>query len=234
MGRAAGVLARAMSDGADTGDDGIQSEWHRQVTAMVAAGYPGLAGLSDRAFMDVLEPLRTIVAGLSPAPAGPADGYRVPWVIVLDESLIPAEALVPLLRLPASDRPGVLDRNYGGEPLAAYRPLPDLAVPEGPAYVLIDVERGDEFRGVRPRDAVPAIMSRGRTPLTIHEGLALAAVYPAALTRNHCYMLAGSRAAHRRVPALWISENAPKLGWCWEGNHHTWLGIASAAGRRAT
>ena len=35
----------------------------------------------------------------------------------------------------------------------------------------------------------------------------------------------------RRVPALWISEQAPKLGWCWDGNPHSWLGLASAGSR---
>ena len=30
---------------------------------------------------------------------------------------------------------------------------------------------------------------------------------------------------------MWISERAPKLGWCWDGNPHTWLGIASAGAR---
>ncbi|WP_369693045.1 DUF5701 family protein, partial [Dietzia timorensis] len=26
-------------------------------------------------------------------------------------------------------------------------------------------------------------------------------------------------------------KGAPKVGWCWAGNRHTWLGFASAAGR---
>ncbi len=30
-----------------------------------------------------------------------------------------------------------------------------------------------------------------------------------------------------------IAERAPHVGWCWEGNHHTWLGVASAAARVA-
>jgi hypothetical protein len=44
-----------------------------------------------------------------------------------------------------------------------------------------------------------------------------------------------------RTPAVWISNGtgrdgkdahgAPKVGWCWAGNRHTWLGFASAAGR---
>jgi hypothetical protein len=45
-----------------------------------------------------------------------------------------------------------------------------------------------------------------------------------------------------RTPAIWFSNgtgrdgperrNAPKVGWCWAGNRHTWLGFASAAARR--
>ncbi|WP_432487867.1 DUF5701 family protein [Kineococcus sp. SYSU DK018] len=27
-------------------------------------------------------------------------------------------------------------------------------------------------------------------------------------------------------------RGAPKAGWCWAGNRHTWLGFASTAGRR--
>jgi Family of unknown function (DUF5701) len=44
-----------------------------------------------------------------------------------------------------------------------------------------------------------------------------------------------------RTPAVWISNgtgrdgpanrDAPKVGWCWAGNRHTWLGFASASGR---
>ena len=44
-----------------------------------------------------------------------------------------------------------------------------------------------------------------------------------------------------RTPAVWISNgtgrdgagnrNAPKVGWCWADNRHSWLGFASAASR---
>jgi hypothetical protein len=43
----------------------------------------------------------------------------------------------------------------------------------------------------------------------------------------------GSRAGNQRVPAVWISERRPKVGWCWDRNPHTWLGAASAGGRTA-
>jgi hypothetical protein len=39
--------------------------------------------------------------------------------------------------------------------------------------------------------------------------------------------LAAAGAGDRRVPGLWISGGAPKLGFCWAVNHHTWLGVAS-------
>ena len=200
----------------------VDVEFDRQVRVLVDADCPAFAGLSPEVFVDLLEPLRKVTRTAGDSP----------WLIVLSESLIPASSLVPLLRLPGSDRPGVVDRNFGDELLDAYRPLPTLGVPDAPAYLLLGVERGDEFRGVRPKEAVPVIESRGRTPLTIHEGLAFALQVPSSLQKNHCYMLAGSRAGHKRVPAIWIADKAPKLGWCWDGNHHTWLGIASAEGRR--
>jgi hypothetical protein len=95
------------------------------------------------------------------------------------------------------------------------------------------VDRGEEFCGVRPEDALPVVRSRGRTPLTIDEGIAVVLQQPALLERNKCFMLSGSRRGDRRVPALWISERAPKLGWCWDGNPHSWLGVASAGSRVA-
>ena len=102
------------------------------------------------------------------------------------------------------------------------------------AYLLTGVQRGEEFCGVRPEDALPVILGRGRTPLTIDEGIAVVAQAPHLLEKNKCFMLSGSRRSDRRVPAMWISEGAPKLGWCWDGNPHSWLGVASAAGRLAT
>lgn len=208
-----------------------EAEFDRQVAVLIDAGVPGCAGLTTADFADVVAPLRSTAAGLEPQP-DPLDGH-VPWVLVVSPALVTAESLVPLIRLTGSGRPGVIDRNHGEDPLSGYLPLPELDVPDSPAYLVIDVDRGDEFRSVRPRDAVPVIRDRGRTPLTIHEGIALALQWPRILAPNHCFMLAGSRRGDRRVPALWISQRAPKLGWCWEGNHHTWLGIASAGGRVA-
>ena len=123
-----------------------------------------------------------------------------------------------------------------------FAPIPGLDLPAG-AYRLVGVERGDEYRNWSPEEALSAIEARGRTPLTIAEGVALLRGRPDLLEAGRCFMLLGSRCGDRRVPALWISsgtgkdgrarKGAAKLGWCWAGNRHTWLGHASASTRVA-
>jgi hypothetical protein len=98
-----------------------------------------------------------------------------------------------------------------------------------------------------PGEALPAILGEGRTPLTLGEGLHWLVQRPDVLERNRCFMTIGSRlrrpdgSLDARTPAIWISNgtgrdgrehrDAPKVGWCWAGNRHTWLGFASAASR---
>jgi hypothetical protein len=204
----------------------VDHEFDRQAGVLLAKGYPKLAGLSEDEFTALLEPLRPVVRSLVPS------GATVAFVLVVPGTLVGAEDLVPLMTLDGGTLPGVVDRNHGPDGLAPYRPLPSLGVPSSPVYVIVDVDRGEEFCGVRPEDALPVILGRGRTPLTIHEGIALVTQFPAVLEKNRCFMLSGSRRGDRRVPAIWISEKAPKLGWCWDGNPHTWLGTASAGFRR--
>lgn len=201
-----------------------------QVDTLVRLGYPDLAGETEAGFRERLAPLRDLAAGLGDLPAT-ADG-RTPLVLVVTREVVDPEDAVPLLRLaPRGTRPGILDRNHGEDGLAPYRPIEPVVLPRPDAYLLLDVDRGEEFRGVRPEEALPVVLDRGRTPLTIEEGVAVVTHAPELLERNRCFMLSGSRRGDRRVPALWISERAPKLGWCWDGNPHDWLGVASAGSR---
>lgn len=207
-------------------------ELDRQVTALVRLGYPALAGQTESAFRQRLAPLRDVADGLDDlAPARPG---AAPLVLVVTREVVDPQHTVPLLRLaPAGTRPGIVDRNHGDEGLAPYRPIDEVRLPHSDAYLLLDVDRGEEFRGVRPEEALPVVLARGRTPLTIEEGVAVVTHAPQLLEKNSCFMLSGSRRGDRRVPAMWISERAPKLGWCWDGNPHDWLGVASAGSRLA-
>ena len=201
-----------------------------QIEQYVDLGYPEMASLAPERFRTLLRQSIPPVVGDAPTTSSREPG-RYPAVLVVTDRLIPVEQRVDALRWNAGDRKGVVDPNHGPEGLKGYRPLPGLDVPDESVYLLVDVERGDSFRGETPDEAVGILESRGRSPLTIDEGVSLAALHPEALESNHCFMLAGSSRGDRRVPALWIADRAPKLGWCWKGNRHSWLGIASTARR---
>ena len=208
--------------------------YQQQIDRLVDLGYPVLAGCSEDEFRQRFEPLRPQAEEIH----GADSASEVPFVLVATRDLVVPESAVPLLRLwgprGPGTKPGRVDRNHAEGDLAGYHPI-EGCEPPGAAYLLLGVQRVEEFCNVRPEDATRDIRSRGRTPLTIDEGIALVTQVPQVLEKNKCFMLAGSRrsaiSGDRRVPALWISERAPKLGWCWDGNPHTWLGTASAGAR---
>jgi len=163
-------------------------------------------------------------------------------ILVVHPSLVPASALAPLLRRGATPGFVVVDMADLDEFVARA----DVDVPDRPLYLVHDVERGDEMRNWSPDEALPAITGRGRTPLTVNEGISWLLQEPDRLEGNRCFMTIASRkpkpkGLDARTPAIWISRGtgrdgrerrgAPKVGWCWAGNRHTWLGFASASRR---
>ena len=210
-----------MTDGFDAG-----AEFDRQVQTLIDKGYPALSGLPEAALYELVAPLRAVAVerGASVNPPSPA---RVPFILVITSELVRPEVAMPLTEL--RGRPGFAD--FDPDDLRRFSPIERLPIPAGPAYLVFDVDRGKETLNVTPDRALEAITAQRRTPLTIDEGIAFVTQYPASLEKNNCFSLVGSRCGDRRVPALWISKGAPKLGWCWAGNPHTWLGSASCADR---
>ncbi|SCG48596.1 DUF5701 family protein [Micromonospora halophytica] len=207
------------------------AEFDRQVDTLVHLGYPALAGITEDTFRDLVAPLRdAAVAGTAELP--PPTEARVPFLLVTTRDLVPVEERVALTTLAGKRKPGIVDRHYADGDLARFDPIKELEVPAGPAYLLFDVDRGEETLNLAPAAAMEVITGQGRLPLTIDEGLALVTLHPVALAKNKCFSLVGSRCGDKRVPALWISQGAPKLGWCWYGNPHTWLGSATARPQR--
>lgn len=152
----------------------------------------------------------------------------------------PASRLAPLLRV--GDKQGFVVEDMTDVDHFA----PTVEVPRAP-YVAVGLDRGDAFANRTPEESVPEILDAGRSPLTLAEGLHWVLQDPDVLKRNLCFMTPGSRLRRgngtydARTPALWLSNgtgrdgrerrHAPKLGWCWWGNRHTWLGIASCERR---
>lgn len=117
------------------------------------------------------------------------------------------------------------------EDLESFQPIEAVSLPSGPAYHLHDIELGEASRNVTPERALTDILAAGRSPLTIDEGIALMLRQPEAIAKGWGFSMAGSRRGDQRVPAFWVSEGQPKLGWCWDRNPYSWLGTASCAGR---
>jgi hypothetical protein len=146
----------------------------------------------------------------------------------VDPALHPLETLA---RVELDGRQGFTDLEAAD--LATFRPIAELEVPAGP-YVLAGFDPGAEFLDVTPEVALSAIVAAGRSPLTIAEGLSILLETPEVLRERNCFSLLGSRCGDRRVPALWIKRDGrPRLGWCWQGAPHTWLGSASCEERVA-
>ncbi|MCW2557782.1 MAG: hypothetical protein JWP55_1746 [Mycobacterium sp.] len=164
-------------------------------------------------------------------------------LLAIHPDLVAASALTPLLSLSGKRGFLVVDMPDVDE----FVPMVEL--PDSPVYLVDGLDRGDAMANWSPEEADPAIAAANRTPLTLTEGMHWLLQRPETLERGRCFMTIGSRKPKpggkldARTPALWISngtgrdgagnENAPKVGWCWAGNRHTWLGFASAAGRRA-
>jgi hypothetical protein len=194
----------------------VSGELERQVDTLVEKGYPEAAGLTPAQFKKHLEPLEESVTDLGE-----------PFVIVVTSDLVPRDKAIRLVERRGKAGFSVLDPDD----LDRFEPIEGLGLPAGSAYLAVDVDTGKDTLNVTPDEALGVFESRHRSPLTIDEGIALITHRPEAVAKNGGFSLLGSRRDDRRVTALWISDGRPKLGWCWAGNPHTWLGSASC-GRR--
>ena len=201
----------------------VKDEFDRQLANLVDKGYPAMAGLSVAELTARVEPLRAL---LPPAKASTDDS--IGFVLVVKSSLVPTGKAVE--RILVGKKTGFTDMT---DEIDSYLPIEGLGVPDSDVYLVVDVDTGRETLNVRPNDALPQILAAGRTPLTTDEGVALVTHYPEIFSSHNAFQALGSRAGNRRIPSFWVSKGAPRLGWCWAGNPHTWLGAASAAGRCA-
>ncbi|MFI8005427.1 DUF5701 family protein [Streptomyces sp. NPDC086010] len=206
---------------------------------------PSLADQADRLIrLGVHERAGIDAAGLR-AWAADADGADEGALLAVHPDRVPASALAPLLE--RDGKPGFVVTDMAD--VDRFAPLDTVELPDTPFYVVTGLDRGDSMANWSPDEALPALAGEGRSPLLLSEGIQWVLQQPAVLERNHCFMTIGSRlrkangALDARTPAVWISNgtgrdgrerrNAPKIGWCWAGNRHTWLGFASATGRTA-
>lgn len=197
-----------------------------QVDRLIECGVHRLAGVSA-------DELRSLAGGLGGS-----------GIVCVHPSFVAPSALTSLLEVDGKQGFVVVDMTD----LDEFAPIPGVEVPDRPLYLVQGIDRGDDLIGWTPNAALPKLVERGRTPLTINEGISWLLQQPDRLEPNRCFMCAGSRKRRgrrldARTPAIWISRGtgrdgkeragSPKVGWCWAGNHHDWLGFASASARRS-
>ena len=218
--------------------DELVLELERQLDCLVARGAPWAAGLTDEQFRELAGPLAQRLpevgellahAAADPGPLAVEDGpARLPFVVVVGRELLSPQRAAALVR--RRDRRLVVSM-LDEQAFDAFRPVDGVALPPGGVYLLVDVDAGWATRNDPPDVALPRITAAGRSPLTVEEGIAVVTHHPETVATNAGFSLLGSRRGDRRVTALWVSRGAPKLGWCFAGVPHTWLGSASCAGR---
>ncbi|WP_374020396.1 DUF5701 family protein [Paenibacillus thiaminolyticus] len=204
-----------------------RNEFDRQVGNLIQAGYPAFVGLDEEAFKEQLAPLREHVQPLPMPEEIEARQGDVPYTIVVRSDGFSGDKAMEQVERQGKRGFSIMD----AEELRRFQPIEGVELPTGIAYVAADIDRGMETLNVTPNEALKTLVQQGRSPLTIEEGIALLTHYPDILQKNNGFSLLAFRCGDRRVIALWISGGRPKLGWCWAGNPHTWLGSASC-GRR--
>ncbi|MCL4208313.1 hypothetical protein KJZ63_01615 [Patescibacteria group bacterium] len=208
----------------------LNKEFDRQVENLLQKGYPGLASLNNDDFLNIVKPLKKSLENLTfVLPQIDLDKGTLPFVIVIKSDLIPSENMMELVE--KNGRNGVtILRPHSS---INFKTIDEVGLPNSNAYLLIDIDRGQENINLPPSEAMKLIKNASRSPLTVDEGIAIVTQFPDFLIKNNCFSLLASRTgSDQRVPAIWINaKKEPNLGWCWDGNPHTWLGSASCKQR---
>lgn len=194
-------------------------EAQKQLDRIVALGYPDVADISAAAFRSLARPL---IGALEHSDLG-SNILLVPTrELVSPESLIARTSInrmAGFTTMPPRD-------------IASFLPQDGFMPPEGPFYLVVNPHTGTCYVNREPDVARKLIDSDERLPLTLEEGLAIATQHPEWLLEKNGFNLLGSRSADGRVPSIWMSQNAPRLGAVWPKSRHTWLGNAYCTARR--
>lgn len=204
-------------------DAELRHEFDRQVENLIVRGYPELAGMRTDVFLQQITPLEERLPELRLSERETS----IRFVIAVRNEVVASERAMPLVELGGKHGFTRMEAND----LKRFTPIEGVEIPDGPAYLVADVDTGGGTLNVTPDEAIKTIVRENRSPLTIDEGVALVTHYPEVLDTKNCFSMLGSRCGDRRVTALWISGGNPRLGWCWAGNPHPWLGSASCASR---
>ena len=151
---------------------------------------------------------------------------HIPFVVVIKNDVIGGEKAMPLIEL--EDKKGYT--TMSADEIKGFKPIEGVKIPNGKAYLAIDIETGKTTLGKTPDKAIKKIKSEDRSPLTSEEDVALITHHPEILKDNYVWA-SGSRRGGGRVALLCLSRGKPKLSWDWADNSHAKWGSASCKTR---
>ena len=198
----------------------FEQEFNRQIENLSKKGFPKLAGMDEKKFAAIFEPLKEHLKELS---SKEFKEGRIPFVVVPREKLLALEKEIPLMEL--DGKKGFTTLN-----LSELKTADGVEIPESLAYLVIDVENGKVMLGKSADEAVKQFKKEGRSPMTAEEGVALILQHPEIL-KDHYMDLPGSRRGDDEVAHLWLNEGEPGLGWVWASNSVAEWGSASCGSR---
>ena len=198
----------------------FEQEFNRQIENLSKKGFPKLAGMDEKKFSTIFEPLKEQLKELS---GKEFKEGRIPFVVVPREKLLALEKEIPLMEV--DGKKGFTTLN-----LSELKTADGVEIPESLAYLVVDVENGKAMLGRIPDEAVKQFKKEGRSPLTAEEGVAIILQHPEIL-KDHYMDLPGSRHGDDKVANLWLNEGKPKLNWNWANNSNAKWGSASCGSR---
>jgi len=198
----------------------FEREFNRQIDNLSKKGFPKLAGMDEKKFATIFEPLREQLKELS---GKEFKEGRIPFVVVIREKLLATKKEIPLMEV--DGKKGFTTLN-----LSELKTANGVEIPESMAYLVVDVENGKVMLGKSADEAVKQFKKEGRSPLTAEEGVAIILQHPEIL-KDHYMDLPGSRHGGDGVANLWLFEGRPGLGWSWARDSRAKWGSASCGSR---
>jgi hypothetical protein len=198
----------------------FEQEFNRQIDNLAKKGFPKLAGVDEKKFAAIFEPLKEQLKELS---SKEFKKDRIPFVVVPRENLLALEKKVPLMEVDGKKGFTMLD-------LSELKTAEGVEIPESMAYLVVDVENGKVMLGKSANEAVKQFKKEGRSPITAEEGVALVLQHPEIL-KDHYMDLAGSRPGGGGVASLWPGGGRPRLHWGWADDSGARWGSASCGSR---
>jgi hypothetical protein len=212
----------------------IESEYHeqllkefeRQVSTLSRREYAEAAKMEPDEFAKLFEPLKEYIREIAQREkeAKEKEGH-IPFVLVIKNDVIGGEKAMPLIEL--EGKKGFT--GMSADDIKGFKPY-EVKLPEGKAYLAIDIETGKTTLGKTPDEAIKQIKKEDRSALTVEEVVALITHHPEIL-KDHNVWASGSRHGGGKVADVWLDEGRPELVWDGSDDSNSRWGSASCGSR---